>query len=155
MKIGELARASGITAQAVRFYEQAGLLHRPRRTASGYRMYDASDLKRLRFIGKAKQLGFSLSEIADILNMHDAGQVPCQHVIAIAQRHLRATEQEIRRLTRFRAELSQALRQWKKMPLHSVAGEAICELIERAIDDNRWHDAALKTASRNRNGRNG
>ena len=84
MKIGELARQLGISAQAVRFYERAGLLHEPERTPSGYRVYNAAELKRVRFIRKAKELGFSLTEIGDILRMHDAGQVPCAQVMAIA-----------------------------------------------------------------------
>ncbi len=153
MRIGELAHESGTTAQAVRFYERAGLLNAPERTASGYRVYAASDLKRLRFIRKAKQLGFSLTEIADILHMHDAGQVPCHKVMAIAQRHLREAEAEIRRLVRFRAELAQALRRWKKVPTRSVAGEAICELIERSIDDNQWSNAEVKNSVGHRKGR--
>jgi DNA-binding transcriptional MerR regulator len=138
MRIGELAHELGTTAQAVRFYERAGLLHEPERTHSGYRVYGASDLKRLRFIRKAKELGFSLDEIGDILRMHDAGQVPCAEVMAIAERHLREAEAEIRRLLRFRAELSSALRRWKKTPARPVTGDAICELIERTIDDNHW-----------------
>ncbi len=142
MKIGELAGQLGMTAQAVRFYERAGLLKVPERTMSGYRRYGAADVKRLRFIRKAKELGFSLAEIGDILRMHDAGQVPCAQVMAIAARHLRETEAEIRRLTRFRAELSKALRQWKKLPARAVTGGAICELIERTIDDKLWEPSA-------------
>ena len=138
MKIGELARQVGISAQAVRFYERAGLLHEPHRTLSGYRVYSAAELKRVRFIRKAKELGFSLTEIGDILRMHDAGQVPCAQVMAIAERHLRETDAEIKRLRRFRAELSNALGGWKRTRARAVTGNAICELIERTIDDNHW-----------------
>lgn len=137
MRIGALAQEVGTTSQAVRFYERAGLLREPERTASGYRVYGAADVKRLRFIRKAKQLGFSLGEISYILRLHDAGQVPCAQVMAIAERHLRETKAEIRRLHRFRAELSSALRRWKRTPARRVTGDAICELIERTIDDNQ------------------
>ena len=135
MKIGELAADSGISAQAVRFYERAGLLPQPERTGSGYRVYSAADLKRLRFIRKAKQLGFSLEETHQILRLHDAGHAPCSEVIAIAERHLREVQREIERLERFRDGLERSVRKWKRRPLRHVAGSAICELIEEAVPD--------------------
>ena len=135
MKIGELAADSGITAQAVRFYERAGLLREPQRTGTGYRVYSAGDLKRVRFIRKAKQLGFSLEEIGQILRLHDAGHAPCSEVIAIAERHLEDVEREIERLQRFRDGLARSVRKWRKGPLRHVAGSAICELIEEAVPD--------------------
>jgi DNA-binding transcriptional MerR regulator len=149
MRIGQLAGELGTTSQAVRFYERAGLLRAPERTESGYRVYAAADVKRLRFIRKAKQLGFSLGEIGDILRLHDAGHIPCAQVMAIAERHLRETEAEIRRLSRFRAELSTALRRWKRTPARHLTGDAICELIERTIDDNHWQKQSAHKAGRN------
>lgn len=140
MKIGELATNSGISAQAVRFYERAGLLPEPERTGSGYRLYTAGDLKRVRFIRKAKQLGFSLDEIGQILRLHDAGHAPCSEVIEIAERHLEEVEREIERLHRFRDGLARSVRQWKKRRLRSVAGNVICELIEEAVPDEPQPD---------------
>jgi hypothetical protein len=58
--------------------------------------------------------------------------------MAIAERHLRETDAEIKRLRRFRAELSNALSRWKRTPARAVTGNAICELIERTLDDNHW-----------------
>lgn len=136
MKIGELAGELGISAQAVRFYERAHLLPTPERTGAGYRVYDERDLKRVRFIRKAKQLGFSLDEIGEILRLHDRGEAPCGEVIAIAQRHLEETEQEIERLLRFREALARSVRQWKKKRPKHVAGHVICELIEGAVLDS-------------------
>ena len=133
MRIGELASELGITTQAIRFYEHAGLLKEPARTQSGYRRYGSGDLKRLRFIRQAKELGFTLTEIGDMLRMHDAGQAPCAEVIAIAERHLAEVESEIRRLQSFRRQLSSALQQWRKVKPRRVAGSAICELIERTF----------------------
>lgn len=146
MKIGELAADSGITAQAVRFYERAGLLPLPERSGSGYRVYTAGDAKRLRFIRKAKQLGFSLEEIGQILRLHDAGHAPCSEVIEIAERHLDEVEREIERLSRFRDGLARALRQWKKRRLRKVAGNAICELIEEAVQDGVGPNTAKRRA---------
>lgn len=133
MRIGKLASELGLTSQAVRFYERAGLLKEPSRTESGYRQYGPDDLKRLRFIRQAKQLGFTLTEIGSMLRMHDAGQAPCSEVIAIAERHLNEVEAEIQRLQRFRRQLSGALSDWRKVKSRRVAGNAICELIERTF----------------------
>lgn len=134
MHIGKLASELGISAQAVRFYERSGLLNEPARTESGYRQYGPDDVKRLRFIRRAKELGFTLSEIGSMLRMHDAGHAPCSEVIAIAQRHLDEVEGEIHRLQRFRRQLSGALTEWRKVKTRRVAGGAICELIERTFD---------------------
>jgi MerR family transcriptional regulator, Zn(II)-responsive regulator of zntA len=136
MRIGELASELGITSQAVRFYERAGLLKEPARSESGYRQYGADDLKRLRFIRQAKALGFTLNEIGSMLRMHDAGHAPCSEVIAIAERHLEEVEAEIDRLLRFRRQLSSALAAWRKVKTRQVAGGAICELIERTFAKN-------------------
>src|SRR5512141_160874 len=127
MRIGELASELGVSAQAVRFYERAGLLREPARTLSGYRQYGPDDLKRLRFIRQAKELGFTLNEIGSMIRMHDAGQAPCSEVIAIAERHLADVEDEIRRLERFRHQLSSALTGWRKIKTRRVSGAVICE----------------------------
>src|SRR5690349_19590713 len=65
--IGELARAAGVNVETVRYYERRGLLPEPPRTSSGYRRYDDDALWRLEFVGRAKQLGFTLAEIRDLL----------------------------------------------------------------------------------------
>jgi DNA-binding transcriptional MerR regulator len=65
--IGELAQAAGVNVETVRYYERRGLLPEPPRTSSGYRRYDDDALWRLEFVGRAKQLGFTLSEIRDLL----------------------------------------------------------------------------------------
>jgi DNA-binding transcriptional MerR regulator len=137
MRIGELASELGISSQAVRFYERSGLLKEPSRSESGYRQYGVDDLKRLRFIRQAKELGFTLTEIGTMLRMHDAGHAPCAEVIAIAERHLEEVEAEIQRLRRFRRELSNALTEWRKVKTRRVAGGAICELIERTFENSR------------------
>jgi DNA-binding transcriptional MerR regulator len=146
MHIGKLASELGISSQAVRFYERSGLLKEPARSGSGYRQYGPDDLKRLRFIRQAKDLGFTLTEIGSMLRMHDAGQVPCSEVIAIAERHLEEVEAEIARLNRFRRQLSNALTEWRKVKTRRVAGGAICELIERTFDQT--HDNGHKERNR-------
>jgi DNA-binding transcriptional MerR regulator len=77
------------------------LLPEPQRKDSGYRVYSESDLKRLLFIRQAKSLGFSLDEIRDILRMREHGHCPCCEVVSIAERHLRAVEQQLQQLSKF------------------------------------------------------
>ena len=80
LKIGEVSKRSGIGIEALRFYEKSGLLDRPGRTYSGYRLYDESVLERLAFVKKAQVLGFSLEEIKELINHKRKGESPCEEV---------------------------------------------------------------------------
>ncbi|MGN9843155.1 MerR family transcriptional regulator [Nonomuraea sp. H19] len=82
MRIGDLAAASGVKTKTVRFYEQAGLLPAPPRTAGGYRDYPQQTVKRLAFIRDAQGAGLSLAEIRSVFVLRDAGASPCAHVTA-------------------------------------------------------------------------
>jgi DNA-binding transcriptional MerR regulator len=72
LTIGQLAHEAGVHVETVRYYERRGLLRRPPRTAAGYRQYAAADVRRLQFIARAKQLGFTLSEVAQLAGAHDS-----------------------------------------------------------------------------------
>lgn len=78
MKIGELAERSGVSIDTVRFYERRGVLPVPARTESGYRVYTAATVERLRFARRLQELGFTLDEIIDALAAHDAGAATCE-----------------------------------------------------------------------------
>ena len=69
LRIGEVAKQAGVGVETVRFYEREGLLHEPERRASGYRQYDEEAVAVLRFIRRAKELGFTLKEIKSLLNL--------------------------------------------------------------------------------------
>ena len=140
MQIGELAKRAGVTVQTVRFYERLRLLPVPQRKDSGYRIYSGPDLKRLLFIRQAKPLGFSLEEIRDILRMRERGHCPCGEVVNTAQRHLRAVEEQIRQLSKFRDSLSRSVKQWKKSGKPTLSADAFCVLIERAMES--WKPAS-------------
>lgn len=77
MRIGELAAELGLNPKTIRYYEEIGLLPEPRRTQAGYRLYDAADRERLRFILKAKAVGLTLEEIKLVLDVRSNGQPPC------------------------------------------------------------------------------
>ena len=80
MKVSELARQAGVTAETVRHYTREGLLHPQRHPDNGYQLFGQHDLERLRFIQRARTLGFSVVEIRDILDHADHGDSPCPMV---------------------------------------------------------------------------
>lgn len=129
--IGQLARLAGVKADTVRFYERSGLLPKPERKASGYRVYDESALNRVRFIRKAQSLGFSLAEIHRILNLRGGGKKTCDRVLAIAEATLEETERRLADLQTFRDDLKRTVASWKKPKRQACAAE-FCALIESA-----------------------
>ena len=84
MKIGELSKKTGVSIDTVRYYEQRGLIPSAVRTQSGYRQYSVSDITRLKFIVQAKELGFTLEEIGQLLAIRADGQA-CAEVRAVAE----------------------------------------------------------------------
>lgn len=134
LTVGNLAKQAGVNLETVRFYERRGLLPEPMRKESGYRIYGADDLHRLRFIRQAKSLGFSLNEIATILRIRDKGKCPCGEVTKIGEKHLRDLGEQIKRLRSFHNELSRAVKNWKRLGQQTVSADAICVLIERTMN---------------------
>ena len=104
LSIGQLAQQAGVAIDTVRYYERNALLAPAGRLASGYRRYGATELKRLRFIRRAKALGFSLDDIRDLLTLSDERDVA--QVKRAAQRKLGDIEQRIAELERIRAGLN-------------------------------------------------
>ena len=88
LRVGEVARRSGVGIETLRFYERSGLLDRPARTESGYRLYGEDVLERLDFIKRAQTLGFTLDEIKRVIAEKRAGQTPCAEVREIVRRRL-------------------------------------------------------------------
>src|SRR5262245_51361720 len=95
LTIGRVARASGVTVDTIRYYERHGLLPRPPRGASGYRLYSPGIVHRLKVVGSAQRFGFSLGDIATFLGVRDRGVVPCRDVRGAAQRLLDAIDRQI------------------------------------------------------------
>ncbi|MBT2502884.1 heavy metal-responsive transcriptional regulator [Curtobacterium sp. ISL-83] len=98
MRIGEVAAATGVTAQTIRFYERQGLLPSPDRQGNGYRDYDGTAVSRLRFIRAAQTAGLTLSEIEGIISVRNGGETPCGHVsglltVKLAEVHDRQREE--------------------------------------------------------------
>ena len=108
LKIGELARLTDTNNETLRFYESKGLLEEPRRTDSGYRLYTDAQVDRVRFIVRAKRMGFSLKEIAELLTLRvDREQSTCGEVKELAEAKLEAIDEKIRELEKMRSALRQ------------------------------------------------
>ena len=105
MKIGELAHATDTKVETIRYYEGAGLLAPPARTGGNYRSYGTDELLRLSFIRRARDLGFSLDEVA----LADDRDQPCSAVDAVASGHLATIERKIADLSRMRDELARII----------------------------------------------
>ncbi len=108
MKIGEVANAAGVGIDAIRFYEREGLIAEPARRPSGYRVYSPDVVLSLRFIRRAKVLGFSLKEIAELLFLETGAAGTAADVRTLAEAKLADIEQRIRALQRMRRALRKA-----------------------------------------------
>ena len=105
MTIGKAAKMAGVGVETLRFYEREGLIDTPRRTASGYRLYPADVVRRVRFIRRAKDLGFSLKEIADLLALRLDPNSSCADVRRKARAKIADIEERIRALESMREAL--------------------------------------------------
>ena len=109
MGIGALSRQTGVKVPTIRYYEQAGLLPSPPRTKSDRRMYDVTAVKRLSFIRHARELGFDLEAIRQLLDLSDQPQRSCAEVDAIARRHLDEIVSRLARLTALKEEVDRMI----------------------------------------------
>jgi DNA-binding transcriptional MerR regulator len=122
VKIGELARKAGVSAQALRYYERRRLLRKPRRTSSGYRIYSDTDLETVLLIKQLQRFRFTLKEIRRVLQLYllplDEGPSPrftkgshrcLDEVAEIGDRKLKSLDEEIRALVSVREELASTL----------------------------------------------
>ena len=152
LRIGELARQSGLASTALRYYERAGLIPPPRRTATGYRAYDASVLPRLAFIRAAQAVGLTLAEIRDVISIREGGSPPCSHVVDLIERHraeVRARINELQRLEQDLAHLAQAGAQVDPAECDPAG---ICKVIPtEGLIDSKVHRMAPVATNRSRN----
>lgn len=105
MRISEVARAAGVGISTMRFYERRGLLDPPRRTSANYREYDEESVRRIRFIRRAQQLGFTLGEVAKFLDLPSAEALTGSDVTHLVTDKLTEIDSRIRDLTRMHAAI--------------------------------------------------
>ena len=135
MTVIEVEAATGISADAVRWYVRKGLL-RPRRNAgNGYYEFGSADLRQLRFIGRAKNLGFTLAEIADVLAHSRRRESPCPAVRDVVKRRLVELDAQLEALQVMEARMRRALRLWKRLPDGVPHGEEVCRLVDSLSEE--------------------
>lgn len=106
MNIGEAAKASGVSAKMIRHYESIGLLSPASRSDSGYRRYGEKDIGNLRFIRRARDLGFSLEEIQNLLGLWQDRTRPSREVKALAQKHLNFLDKKLEEILSMKTTLA-------------------------------------------------
>ena len=105
MNIGQAAAASGVSAKMIRHYEVVELMPAPKRTESGYRQYNDTEVHTLRFIRQARDLGFSIQEIGELLSLWHNRKRPSRLVKAMAEVHIQALEQKAQELLAMKSTL--------------------------------------------------
>ena len=110
MNIGQAATASGVSAKMIRHYEVVGLMPAPKRTESGYRQYNGTEVHTLRFIRQARDLGFSIQEIGELLSLWHNRKRPSRLVKAMAEVHIQALEQKAQELLAMKSTLEHLVR---------------------------------------------
>lgn len=105
LKIGEVAKSTGISVEAIRYYERLGLIREAPRTASGYRQFEPQVVRRLRFVQRAQALGFSLEEIRELLELRVSPEATSAEVRELAEAKLAQIEQKLADLVRIRDAL--------------------------------------------------
>ncbi|WP_227370683.1 MerR family transcriptional regulator [Halomonas sp. M20] len=128
--IGDLARHSGCKPETVRYYERIGLLPAATRSEGGQRRYTEQAIRRLTFIRHARDFGFSIEAVRELLTMADHPEMPCDEVDAVAKHHLAEVESRLQRLEALRDELERMVTQCAGGRVES------CHIIE-VLSDHR------------------
>lgn len=130
MRVEEVAKSSGVSRHTVRYYHKMGLLDAKRDPLNRYRRFQISAVERLRFIVSAKRLGFSLTEIKEIIEMSRAGKSPCPRVRDVVRERISENAKYIVELQDLQHRLEQAERRWRGKPDLVPDGDQVCHLIE-------------------------
>ena len=130
MTANVLAKKSDVPIYTVRHYTKIGLLKPSRHPRNGYKVYKFSDTTRLRFIMAAKDLGFTLAEISQILDEAERGNSPCPIVRDIIKQRIAENEKKIREMRKMQMKMKKALINWEEMEDSMPNGDSVCHLIE-------------------------
>ena len=130
MRVSQIAELLHTTVDTVRFYTRKGYLHPVVSSENGYRSYRDADVQRLRFIINARQLGFTVDEIGQLIGQAEKGEAPCPLVRNLITEHLRETEKQFAEVMALRKRLKAAIKDWDSKPDKLPTGHMICHLIE-------------------------
>jgi MerR family mercuric resistance operon transcriptional regulator len=130
LQIGQVAQKTGLSVDAIRFYEKSGLLQRPARTLGGYRLYEEREIADLEFIQKAQQLGFSLNEIRELFSIQRHPHEVCAHVRDLIAQKLGIVRAKVAELQRMETDLAGALRQCRTALRQPSKHQDSCPVLE-------------------------
>ncbi|MBN4006359.1 heavy metal-responsive transcriptional regulator [Nostoc sp. LPT] len=126
--IGQVTDLTGIPIRTIRYYESLGLINSLRRTEGGFRQFSLDVLTRLAFIKRAQNLGLSLEEIGNILQVYDQGQTPCGEIKEKLEEKVLQIDRQIDQLLTLRSEIKGLLSGWKNISDHHE--KTICPIIQ-------------------------
>ena len=129
--IGKVSKQIGLNPRTIRYYETLGLLPPPLRSESRYRVYAPQTMELLRFIKKAKTLGFTLAEIREIISLRQRGDLPCPHVHTLLTERVQTLSRQIKDLTLLRDELKGLAKKSASLPRRAKP-TLVCPHIEHA-----------------------
>jgi DNA-binding transcriptional MerR regulator len=129
LKIGELAKQTGLSVGTLRYYSDLELLQPVQRGNNGYRYYDLDASSQIEFIKKAQTLGFTLDEIKQILDVRDRGEIPCSLVQKLLDNKIEQIQIQIKQMSLFKAELEEYRIAWANNPNSELTSSEVCPLI--------------------------
>lgn len=130
LTVSEIAKSVGVPDHVVRFYARAGLIRAARRAANGYRHFAPFDVKRVGFIRMAQRLGFSLTDISELMRLSRRGTSPCPLAREIIERRLAENRENLAAVQALQDRMEQASGAWRTMPDQAPKGDTLCALIE-------------------------
>lgn len=130
LTVTDIARGAGVEAHVVRFYARTGLIRAARHAANGYRLFVPLDVKRVWFVRAAQSLGFTLSEIREVMRRSHLRKTPCPLVREIILRRLKENRDHLRYVSGLQDRMQRASERWRHAPDQVPRGDAICALIE-------------------------
>ena len=136
LKIGELAKQTGLSVGTLRYYSDLGLLQPVTRGQNGYRYYSQDAGQQVEFIKKSQALGFTLEEIKQILDVRDRGEQPCSLVKSLLNRKIKQIQVQIEQMTLFKVELEEYRRTWNNNPQPQIKEQEVCPLISTVSLDS-------------------
>ncbi len=129
-QVKQIAKLADVTVDAVRFYSKKGLLKPERNSSNNYKVYDHADLIRLKFISRAKLLGYTLNEIEQIIEASERKEAPCPLVRKIIKDRIETNKKQFSEALKLQKRMEKAMKQWEQMDDQVPVGHSICHLIE-------------------------
>jgi MerR family Zn(II)-responsive transcriptional regulator of zntA len=134
MTAAVLARKTNVPLFTIRYYTKIGLLKPSRDLRNGYKQYKQTDTDRLKFINAAKELGFTLAEIEEILDHAAHNNSPCPMVRDVVEQRIVENREKIKEMKKLQKRLESAAEMWKSMKNSMPDGHSVCKLIESFVD---------------------